>query len=382
MPVRIALAAGFAAALALALSAPPAPAAEARAFAPGFVETLVAAGLDSPVSMAIAPDGRVFVCEQGGALRVVKRGRLLPRPFWTAPTRAFMEEGLLGVAFDPGFARNGFVYVCYTALEPVRHQRIARLVAEGDTAMAHAEITLLELDENRNHLHLGGGLRFGRDGMLYAGTGDNDLGDPSQSLRSTFGKLLRIRPDGEIPADNPFVREAAGRYRAIWARGLRNVFTFDVQPGTGRLFINDVGGSDWEEVNEGAAGANYGWPAYEGPAGSPGFRLPVHAYRHTDGCAITGGAFYPPAKPVFGSEWVGRYFYADYCRNEIRWIDPGNAEAFHAFGVTGVPGPVDLRVGPDGCLYVLARGNSAPTGGEHSSSGSLLKISRGKPRKG
>jgi glucose/arabinose dehydrogenase len=328
--------------------------------------------------MAIAPDGRVFVCEQGGALRVVRRGRLLPRPFWTAPTRAFMEEGLLGVALDPDFARTGFVYVVYTALEPVRHQRIVRLLAQGDTALDHAEVTLFELDENRNHLHVGGALRFGRDGMLYAGTGDNDLGEPSQSLRSTFGKLLRIRPDGEIPSDNPFTHELEGRYRAIWARGLRNAFTLDVDPRSGRIFINDVGGSEWEEVDEGAPGANYGWPAYEGMAGKAGYRLPVHVYNHENGCAITGGAFYAPAHPAFPAEWVGRYLYADYCTSEIRWIDPSNAEAQHLFGVTDVAGPVDLRVGPDGCLYVLARGNTAATGGEHSSSGSLLKISRGK----
>jgi len=378
MPRRPCLAAALAASLALAPHASAAP--SPRPFAPGFIETVVAGGFDSPVSMAFAPDGRVFVCEQGGALRVIRQGRVLPRPFWTAPTHADTEEGLLGVAFDPDFASNGFVYVCYTALVPARHQRISRLVAMGDTAKANAEVVLLELDENHNHLHVGGALRFGRDGMLYAGTGDNDLGDPSQSLHSTFGKLLRIRPDGTIPADNPFVHEATGRYRAIWARGLRNAFTLDVQPGTGRLFVNDVGGSEWEEVDEAAAGANYGWPAYEGPSGSDGFRLPVHAYRHSDGCAITGGAFYGPAKAAFGRDWVGRYFYAEYCRNEIRWIDPANAEAFHVFGVTHVAGPVDLRVGPDGCLYVLARGNSGVVGGEHSSSGSLLRISPGNVR--
>lgn len=369
-----------AAALALSCASAPAPAAPPppRAFAPGFIETVVADGLDSPVSMAIAPDGRIFVCEQGGALRVIKRGTLLPTPFWVAPTQAFMEEGLLGVALDPGFARNGFVYVCYTALEPVRHERIVRLVAEGDEAMAHSEITLLELDAHEAHLHVGGGLRFGRDGMLYVGTGDNDRGELAQSLRSTFGKLLRIRPDGAIPTDNPFMRETEGRHRAIWARGLRNAFTFDVQPGTGRMFVNDVGNSAWEEVNQAAAGANFGWPAFEGPQGGIGFRLPVHAYSHAQGCAITGGAFYSPARPAFPREWVGRYLYADYCRNEIRWLDPENSEAFHAFGVTGVPGPVDLRVGPDGRLYVLVRGNSAPTGGEHSSRGAVLRIAPGK----
>lgn len=345
-----------------------------RAIAPGFVETLVTDSLDSPVSMAIAPDGRVFVCEQGGALRVVRGGRLLARPFWTAPTRAFMEEGLLGVVFDPHFARNGFVYVCYTALEPVRHQRVSRLVAAGDRAAPGSETAIADLDENTGYLHVGGGLRFGRDGMLYVGTGENGDGALSQSLRSTFGKLLRFHPDGSIPADNPFAGRTSGRHRAIWAMGLRNAFTFDVQPGTGRIFVNDVGDTTWEEVNEAVAGANYGWPAFEGPAGTANYRRPVHAYRHDRGCAITGGAFYGPARPAFPREWVGRYFYAEYCRNEIRWIAPDSPAEAHVFGTTGVPGPVDLRVGPDGCLWVLARGNSSPSGGPHSSSGSILRI--------
>jgi glucose/arabinose dehydrogenase len=355
-------------------------AASGRPFAPGFVETVVADSLDSPVSMAIAPDGRVFVCEQAGALRIVRDGRALERPFWSAPTRAFMEEGLLGVAFDPDFARNRFVYVCYTALEPVRHQRVSRLTAAGDVAVAGSEIAILDLDENQGWMHVGGGLRFGRDGMLYVGTGENGEGELSQSLRSTFGKLLRIARDGSIPADNPYAASTTGRWRAIWARGLRNAFTFDVQPGTGRIFINDVGDTTWEEVNDGVAGANYGWPAFEGPAGGAGTRWPVHAYRHDRGCAITGGAFYGPARPAFPREWVGRYFYSDYCRNEIRWLDPGSPENDHVFGVTGVPGPVDLRVGADGCLWVLTRGNSSPTGGPHSSLGSILRISPSRAR--
>lgn len=384
-PTRaLVLLAALLAAPSLTLAAPPAAraagarAAVTRAFAPGFVETALPDSFDSPVSMAIAPDGRMFVCEQGGALRVVRVGRLLARPFWVAPTRAFMEEGLLGVAFDPGFARNRFVYVNYTSFAPVRHQRVARLTASGDTALAGSEVALIDLDENREHLHVGGGLRFGRDGMLYASTGENGYGELSQSLHSTFGKLLRIARDGTIPADNPFAATATGRYRAIWARGLRNAFTFDVQPGTGRIFINDVGDTTWEEIDEGVAGANYGWPAYEGPEGGAGFRWPVHAYRHDQGCAITGGAFYGPARPAFPREWVGRYFYAEYCRNEIRWIDPASPSDFHVFGLSGAAGPVDLRVGTDGCLWVLTRGNSNPTGGPHSSVGRILRIAPGR----
>ena len=348
----------------------------------GFAETVLADSINSPVSMAVAPDGRVFVCEQGGRLRVIRNGALLAHPFATLPVQVGAEEGLLGVAFDPGFARNHRVYVCYTAAAPTRHNRIVRLTAAGDTARAGSEVAVFELDDNVDQVHVGGALRFGIDGRLFVGTGENGDGAFSQSLRSTHGKLLRIGADGRIPADNPFYATATGRHRAIWARGLRNAFAFDVEPGTGRIFINDVGGDAFEEVNEGVAGANYGWPMVEGPSESPRVRAPIHVYGHEDGCAITGGAFMGAAKPSsagFPGEWRGRYFYAEYCRNEIRWIDPASPARYTVFGTTLVPGPVDLRAGPDGCLYYLARGNSNPVGGDDTSRGMVVRVAYAGP---
>jgi glucose/arabinose dehydrogenase len=344
------------------------------ASATGFRETVITAGLDSPVSMAIAPDGRVFVCEQAGRLRVIRKGVLLPRPFATVATHARLEEGLLGVALDPGFAHNGRLYVLYTALTPERHNRVVRYTASGDTAAAGSARPIFELDDHTGSLHVGGALHFGRDRMLYIGTGDNDDAPRAQSLRSSFGKLLRIRADGSIPPDNPFYRVALGDRRAIWARGLRNAFSMDVDGLSGRMFVNDVGGNDWEEVDEMVAGGNYGWPVFEGPGAQEGFRFPVHSYGHDLGCAITGGAFYSPARAPFGREWIGRYFYAEFCRSEIRWLDPMTPARAHLFRHVEVPGPVDLRVGPDGALYYLARGNTVPTGGEHVPGGALVRI--------
>ncbi len=112
--------------------------------------------------------------------------------------------------------------------------------------------------------HQGGAIHFGKDGKLYLALGEQTAGAPAQAMDSLLGKLLRINPDGSIPEDNPFYRKAQGKYRAIWALGLRNPFTFAVQPETGRIFINDVGQSAWEEIDEGFPGANYGWPASEG----------------------------------------------------------------------------------------------------------------------
>ena len=339
----------------------------------GFTERVIADSLDSPVSMVLSPDGRVFVCEQGGRLRVVRSGRLLARPFVTVPTRAVEEEGLLGVALDPAFARTRRVYVLYTALAPTRHNVIAYYRASGDTA-ADAGTIVFEFDTHAAHQHVGGALRFGRDGMLYATSGECGDGSLSQSLASTAGKVLRMRPDGSMPADNPFPTSTRGRHAAIWARGFRNAFSFDIHPRTGQVFVNDVGGGRAEEVDEVRKGDNLGWPLLEGMGHQPGFADPRYAYSHEQGCAITGGAFYAPGRPSFPRQWRDGYFFADYCANEIRWLAPGAPVRVVAFGHTCVPGPVDLRVGADGALWYLARGNSLPTGGVGSAWGILVRV--------
>jgi glucose/arabinose dehydrogenase len=324
--------------------------------------------------MAIAPDGRVFVCEQGGRVRVIKNGKLLARPFVSVPAYADTEEGLLGLAFDPWFWFNHRVYLYYTYGSPVRHNVVARCVADGDVARPKSLEIIFALDPHLEHVHVGGGFHFGRDGMLYIGTGDNDRGEWSQSLNLTFGKILRIRSDGSIPGDNPFAQTVKGRHRAIWARGLRNAFAFDIHPRTGRMLINDVGGDRFEEVNEGVMGGNYGWPTFEGPSEDPDFRSPIHFYAHDNGCAITGGAFYAPRKLSFPREWRDRYFFADYCANEIRWIDLADPLPAHRFAITRAAGPVDLRVSPDGALYYLVRGTSDPVGGDNTSRGTLVRV--------
>lgn len=344
------------------------------AAAAGFAETVLATNINSPVSMAIAPDGRIFVAQQGGQLRIIKDGAMLPTPFLTAPTIANDEEGLLSVAFHPNFPTTPYVYVVYTASTPTRHNRISRFTAAGDLAVPGSEVPLYDFDTNVAHYHVGGAIHFGPDGKLYSTTGDNANGINAQNLTTTFGKIVRLNPDGSIPADNPFVGQTTGIYQAIWARGFRNAFTFGFQPGTGRLFINDVGGSSWEEVNDGIAGSNYGWPFVEGPSPNPSYRPPVHAYPHSDGCAITGGVFYNPTVPAYPLGYVGKYFYAEYCRNEIRWIDPANPGTYTFFRTTSLPGPVDLRVGPDGNLYYLARGNSGSSGGDSTSFGEVVRI--------
>ena len=272
----------------------------------GFAETRIATGLSSPTAMAFAPDGRLFVTQQGGALRVIKNGALLSQPFLTVSVNSSGERGLLGIAFDPSFASNGFVYVYYTTSTSPVHNRVSRFTASAsnpDVVAAGSEVQLLNLPALSSATnHNGGAIHFGTDGKLYIAVGENANGANSQSLTTPLGKVLRINADGSIPSDNPFLSQTTGINRAIWAMGLRNPYTFGIDRTNGRIHINDVGQSSWEEVNQGVAGSNYGWPDVEGndPSGVSGMRYPLYTYSH-DGstCAIAGGAFYRPTSSTF-----------------------------------------------------------------------------------
>jgi glucose/arabinose dehydrogenase len=335
---------------------------------PGFSESTVASGLSAPSAMAFAPDGRLFITEQTGALRVVKNDTLFAIPFVTLKVDSRGERGLLGVAFDPDFANSGFVYVYYTVPgrkgSPV-HNRVSRFTAAGDRAARRSEKILVELDNLTSASnHNGGALAFGPDGKLYVAVGENNDGANATTLANRLGKILRINPDGSIPADNPFFTRAAGPNRAIWAIGLRNPFNIAFDPASGRMHVNDVGEHTWEEINQGVAGSNYGWPATEGPTARARFRAPVHAYRHGDstttGNAIVGAAFYSPAARTFGKRYAGDYFFADLSSGWIRRLD--TATRGTALFATGISVPVALAVNDDGSLWYLARGTGDTTG--------------------
>jgi glucose/arabinose dehydrogenase len=342
----------------------------------GFTETLLASGLSNPTAMAIANDGsgRIFVCQQGGALRVIKNGSLLSTPFHNFTVNSSGERGLLGIAFDPSFATNKFVYVYYTATTPAIHNRVSRLTANGDVSTG-TEVILLELNNLSSATnHNGGALHFGTDGKLYIAVGENANSSNAQTLGNLLGKMLRINKDGSIPTDNPFYGTATGQNRAIWTLGLRNPFTFSVQPGTGRILINDVGAGSWEEINNQPAvpppggfpnPRNYGWPNAEGSTMCSTYLCPIFAYPHSggtfNGCAITGGTFYNPSTSQFPASYQGDYFFADYCGNWIKKLELSNSTVTH-FGTTVVSRPVDLDVASDGSLYYLSRGTTSSSG--------------------
>ncbi|CAN5626430.1 hypothetical protein BH24ACT22_BH24ACT22_05140 [soil metagenome] len=319
-------------------------------------------GLTNPTSMVFAPDGRIFVTEQRGTLRVIKDGRLSTfKKLGGVDSRG--ERRLLGVELDPKFSENGYMYVYYTKKGSRSQNRIVRLTADGNQFKPGSFKTLFRLNKlSSAQNHNGGAIHFGKDGKLYAAVGDNKRDKDAQGLRNVFGKMLRLNPDGSIPRDNPFYGKARGKGKATWARGLRNPFSFAVQPGSGKIFINDVGQQEWEEINRGVARGNYGWPRYEGPESNKRFKPPIYAYRHDGrksrtGCAITGGTFYNPQNVQFPSKFVGKYFFADFCNGWVRKLSP-NSKKVSGFA-RGFSNPVDLDVGPDGNLYVLERGSGS-----------------------
>jgi len=296
----------------------------------------ITSGLSSPVFLAQPlDDGRVFVVEQGGRIRVVRNGALQTTPFLDISTRVLSggERGLLSVAFHPQYATNHFFYVYFTT-QTNGDIRIERFTTTSNAEVADPATSKLILTAPHSTYpnHNGGLLAFGLDGMLYAGLGDGGSGgDPlgnGQNFNSVLGSLLRLDVDhGDpyaIPADNPFVGQANHRGE-VWAKGLRNPWRYAFDAPTGLLYIADVGQGAHEEVDAVAAnraGLNYGWNVMEGlscynasTCTQTGFELPLIDYGHNGPCSITGGYVYRgSAIPAIR----GHYFYSDYCAGFLR----------------------------------------------------------------
>jgi glucose/arabinose dehydrogenase len=343
----------------------------------GFTDTLIAQ-VNKPTALTIAPVGRLFVAQKAnnnvGKLRVIKNSKLLSKPSLKVDTNTSYFRGLLGVTLDPSFATNHYVYIFYTATSPNVHNRVSRFTANGDVAVSGSEKVILNLPPLSNDSgHYGGALRFGADGKLYVGVGDDTTPAKAQSLSSLNGKILRINSDGTVPSDNPFYGGATSADDAIWALGVRQPYSLDVLSGTSpKVFVNDVGEDSWEEIDQAMSGANYGWPTYEGFVASPdpaiqNYQNPVFSYAHgataDTGCSITGGAFYDPATVRFPAQYQGDYFYADFCGGWIRSLDL-DTRTSSAFA-SGIVKPVDLEVGDNGSLYYLTWGSSSAPSSVH-----------------
>jgi glucose/arabinose dehydrogenase len=207
---------------------------------PGDFQTslVLGDGLDGPSGFEIAPDGRIFILERAGKIKIVKDGELLPTPFADLPSEDTGDRGLIGIAFDPDFGvSNHYVYFYYTGHDLLNH--LVRFSAAEDVA-TDGPLELFRTSSPSTLLHVGGSIRFGPDGKLYFAVGDNGYGPNAQDLSNPHGKILRINRDGSIPADNPFAGQP-GKLGAIWAYGFRNPWRFQFDSATGRLYGGDVG---------------------------------------------------------------------------------------------------------------------------------------------
>jgi glucose/arabinose dehydrogenase len=299
----------------------------------------VVTGLTGPVGITSAGDGsgRLFITLQAGQILVYDGVQLLPTPFLDISSLVSCcgEQGLLGLAFHPNYARNRFFYVNYTNAAGDTVIARYRASAASNVAKPQSARILLTIPQPFSN-HNGGQLQFGPDGYLYIGTGDGGSGgDPQnngQNLGTLLGKILRIDVNGvnrrgsyAIPADNPFVNTPKARGE-IWDFGLRNPWRFSFDRLTGAMFIGDVGQGNWEEIDfqsrRGKGGKNYGWRLMEGkhcfnPATgcNPGsLAQPILEYDHSLGCAVTGGYRYRGTRlpQLFGS-----YLFGDLCSGLI-----------------------------------------------------------------
>ena len=334
--------------------------------------TEVASGLQNPLHLtAPAGDPRLFVVEQPGRIRIVEGGRLLETPFLdlTGLVRSGGERGLLGLAFHPRFAENGWLFVDYTDSDG--DTRVVRYTAAPGANVADPASAkeVLFVDQPFGN-HNGGLVAFGPDGMLYVGMGDGGSGgDPQghgQNRGTLLGALLRIDVDGgdpyAVPPDNPFVGRP-GMRGEVWAWGLRNPWRFAFDRDEGLLYLADVGQNAWEEIDvapASAAGLNYGWNVMEGAhcygtssCDRTGLVLPVHEYSHDEGCSVTGGHVYRGSR-VPGLR--GHYFYADYCGGWIRSFryQGGQVTDAREWVEGGIGNVLSFGEDAEGELYVLS----------------------------
>ena len=339
---------------------------QAQTYPPDFAQVLVANNISNPTAMAFAPDGRIFVAEQAGRLRVIKNGVLLSTSFVELNVSSTGERGLIGIALDPDFTNNKYIYLYYTVPGSPAHNRVSRFTANGDIALAGSEFVVLNLDPLSNATnHNGGAMQFGKDGKLYVAIGENANPSHAQNLDTYHGKILRINKDGSVPSGNPFTTGSEQRKR-VWAYGVRNPFTFSVHPETGRILVNDVGQALWEEVNDASEpGKNFGWPTTEGKFDAttyPALTNPIFAYRRAvnEGCAITGGVFFYPSSTNYPADYLDNYFIQDFCSRWIDYLDVEKTDVPRTrFASLIAANGVALSVGVDGNLYYLSRGAGA-----------------------
>ena len=340
------------------------------------LNTFISSGLSSPVFLTQPlDDGRIFVVEQPGRIRLIKNGVLQTTPFLDITSRVLSggERGLLSVAFHPNYATNHFFYVYFTTQTngDITIERFTT-TANPDVADPASSKPIITIPHSTFANHNGGLLAFGPDGMLFAGVGDGGSGgDPQgngQNFNSLLGALLRLDVDhGDpyaTPADNPFVGQA-GRRGELWAKGLRNPWRYAFDPPQRLLYIADVGQNSHEEVDVVAlddGGINYGWNVMEGATcynasscNQTGLTLPIIDFTHNPACSVTGGYVYRGSAIP---EIRGHYFYSDYCAGFLHSFRYQNGAAVDQkdWGLTN-PSVTSFGLDFAGELYMISGNN-------------------------
>jgi len=335
----------------------------------------VAEGFSQPLLLTNAGDGsqRLFVLSQVGTIWIISDGQVLPEPFLDIRNKVnnrSNEQGLLGLAFHPNYAENGYFYVNYTFGSGDTQISRFQVSADPNLADVDTESSLLQVEQPYSN-HNGGHLEFGPDGFLYISLGDGGSGgDPDgngQSTDTLLGSLLRIDVDNDtpygIPADNPFVNSAGSP--EVWAYGLRNPWRFSFDSLSGDLFIADVGQNIWEEIDylpsAFPSGANFGWNYFEGfhayegnPSEGQNLIAPIWEYDHSNGrCSVTGGVVYRGERlPA----WQGVYIFGDYCSGEVFALTQDSAGQWQHELVYSLPELItSFGLDEQGEIYLLGR---------------------------
>jgi glucose/arabinose dehydrogenase len=326
------------------------------------VETLVR-GLETPWAIDFAPDGRIFIAERAGRIRVVKNGQLLAEPWMTLDVTEVSEAGLLGLALDPQFAQNRYVYVAYTYRAGFTRlqNRLVRLREDAKAGNGTLDKVLIDNVPGANN-HDGGRVKFGPDGKLYWSTGDAQTARLAQNRSSLAGKILRLNADGTIPADNPFPNSY------VFSYGHRNPQGLAWHPGTGRLYSTEHGPSGFQgccrdELNLIEAGKNYGWPEIRGDETKEGLVAPVIHAGASETWAPAGAAF------VTQGPWAGSLLFAGLrgqtlYRVELDPHDPRKALKLERLFYRRFGRLRDVAEGAGGSLYLLTSnrdGRGRPT---------------------
>jgi glucose/arabinose dehydrogenase len=320
----------------------------------GFEETVYANNVPDPRAFGFLPDGRIVVACGGGGV-YVGNGTSVTH-VGTIATNTEGERGLNGLAVDPEFSLNAWIWVFYTTPPPAR-SRVSRFTLAG--GQIGQEVVVIEGPLSQSAFHTGGCLRFDGDGTLFVSTGDDtQFSTTAQNPYDLRGKILHINRDGTPAQGNPYL--SGGGDPRVWAIGLRNPYRFNIQPGAPgapNLFIADVGGSAFEEIDIGVPGGNFGWANVEGPApgGLPEYVYPIYSYPHDgEGASIIGGDHVRPG--AFAPEYEGDYFFGDWVRSRLyrMRLDASNLPISVETWATETPCPADIRFGPDGALYYAA----------------------------